>query len=104
MRQKLAFVVCGPPFVTLRRMNGFSPVRMTLFGSAGIAVPPSIWVSVAAINSAPAARTPSRDAAARPPRRIVVGARQATAAVIVAGDYIGAAITRKFAAEGFTVF
>lgn len=30
--------------------------------------------------------------------------RNATAAVIGAGDYIGAAITRKFAAEGFTVF
>ena len=30
--------------------------------------------------------------------------RQATAAVIGAGDFIGAAITRKFAAEGFTVF
>ncbi|HUN52721.1 MAG TPA: SDR family NAD(P)-dependent oxidoreductase [Candidatus Sulfotelmatobacter sp.] len=31
-------------------------------------------------------------------------ARQATAAVIGAGDFIGAAIVRKFAAEGFTVF
>ena len=31
-------------------------------------------------------------------------ARQATAAVIGAGDFIGAAIARKFAAEGFTVF
>lgn len=30
--------------------------------------------------------------------------RNATAAVIGAGDYIGAAICRKFAAEGFTVF
>jgi NAD(P)-dependent dehydrogenase (short-subunit alcohol dehydrogenase family) len=30
--------------------------------------------------------------------------RQATAAVIGAGDFIGAAIARKFAAEGFTVF
>jgi NAD(P)-dependent dehydrogenase (short-subunit alcohol dehydrogenase family) len=30
--------------------------------------------------------------------------RQATAAVIGAGDYIGAAIVRKFASEGFTVF
>ena len=30
--------------------------------------------------------------------------RNATAAVIGAGDYIGAAIARKFAAEGFTVF
>ncbi len=30
--------------------------------------------------------------------------RQATAAVIGAGDFIGAAITKKFAAEGFTVF
>ena len=31
-------------------------------------------------------------------------ARDATAAVVGAGDYIGAAIARKFAAEGFTVF
>jgi len=30
--------------------------------------------------------------------------RNATASVIGAGDYIGAAIARKFAAEGFTVF
>lgn len=30
--------------------------------------------------------------------------RQATAAIIGAGDFIGAAIARKFAAEGFTVF
>jgi NAD(P)-dependent dehydrogenase (short-subunit alcohol dehydrogenase family) len=30
--------------------------------------------------------------------------RNATAAVIGAGHYIGAAIARKFAAEGFTVF
>jgi NAD(P)-dependent dehydrogenase (short-subunit alcohol dehydrogenase family) len=30
--------------------------------------------------------------------------REATAAVIGAGDYIGAAIAKKFAAEGFTVF
>ena len=30
--------------------------------------------------------------------------RNATAAIIGAGDYIGAAIARKFAAEGFTVF
>jgi NAD(P)-dependent dehydrogenase (short-subunit alcohol dehydrogenase family) len=33
-----------------------------------------------------------------------VTARNATAAVIGAGDFIGAAIARKFAAEGFTVF
>jgi NAD(P)-dependent dehydrogenase (short-subunit alcohol dehydrogenase family) len=33
-----------------------------------------------------------------------VAQRQATAAVIGAGDFIGAAIARKFAAEGFTVF
>jgi NAD(P)-dependent dehydrogenase (short-subunit alcohol dehydrogenase family) len=32
-----------------------------------------------------------------------VAARNATAAVIGAGDFIGAAIARKFAAEGFTV-
>ena len=31
-------------------------------------------------------------------------ARNATVAVIGAGDFIGAAIARKFAAEGFTVF
>ena len=30
--------------------------------------------------------------------------RNATVAVIGAGDYIGAEIARKFAAEGFTVF
>src|SRR5229473_2374991 len=36
--------------------------------------------------------------------RTVVEAKNATAAVIGAGDYIGAAIARKFAAEGFTVF
>jgi NAD(P)-dependent dehydrogenase (short-subunit alcohol dehydrogenase family) len=33
-----------------------------------------------------------------------MAARQATAAVIGAGDFIGAAIARKFASEGFTVF
>src|SRR3984893_12026640 len=41
MRQKLALVVKGSPSLTLRRMNGFSPVRMTRFGSAGIAAGPS---------------------------------------------------------------
>lgn len=30
--------------------------------------------------------------------------RNATVAVIGAGDYIGAAIVKKFASEGFTVF
>ena len=30
--------------------------------------------------------------------------RNATVAVIGAGDYIGAAIARKFAAEGFIIF
>ena len=30
--------------------------------------------------------------------------RNSSVAVIGAGDYIGAAIARKFAAEGFTVF
>src|SRR5512136_1851732 len=30
--------------------------------------------------------------------------RNATAAIIGAGDYIGAEIAKKFAAEGFTVF
>jgi NAD(P)-dependent dehydrogenase (short-subunit alcohol dehydrogenase family) len=34
----------------------------------------------------------------------MVALRHATAAVIGAGDFIGAAIARKFAAEGFTVF
>ena len=33
-----------------------------------------------------------------------MAARNATAAVIGAGDFIGAAIAKKFAAEGFTVF
>jgi NAD(P)-dependent dehydrogenase (short-subunit alcohol dehydrogenase family) len=33
-----------------------------------------------------------------------VAARNATAAVIGAGDFIGAAIAKKFASEGFTVF
>jgi NAD(P)-dependent dehydrogenase (short-subunit alcohol dehydrogenase family) len=33
-----------------------------------------------------------------------VAARNATAAVIGAGDYIGGAIAKKFASEGFTVF
>jgi NAD(P)-dependent dehydrogenase (short-subunit alcohol dehydrogenase family) len=33
-----------------------------------------------------------------------MGARNATAAIVGAGDYIGAAIAKKFAAEGFTVF
>jgi NAD(P)-dependent dehydrogenase (short-subunit alcohol dehydrogenase family) len=33
-----------------------------------------------------------------------MASRNATAAVIGAGDFIGAAIARKFAAEGFTVF
>src|ERR1700730_7669558 len=40
MRQKLALVVKGSPSLTLRRMNGFSPVKMTRFGSAGIAAAP----------------------------------------------------------------
>ncbi|HEX9556776.1 MAG TPA: SDR family NAD(P)-dependent oxidoreductase, partial [Reyranella sp.] len=33
-----------------------------------------------------------------------MAARNATAAVIGAGDFIGAAIAKKFASEGFTVF
>src|SRR5262245_46527715 len=36
-------------------------------------------------------------------RRLSVEQRNATAAVIGAGDYIGAAIAKKFAAEGFTI-
>jgi hypothetical protein len=39
-----------------------------------------------------------------PHRSARVAERNATAAVIGAGDYIGAAIARRFAAEGFTVF
>ena len=34
----------------------------------------------------------------------IVQTRNATTAVIGAGDYIGAAIAKKFASEGFTVF
>src|ERR1700712_5017189 len=34
MRQKLAFVVFGLPSLSLKRINGFSPVRMSSFGSA----------------------------------------------------------------------
>lgn len=33
-----------------------------------------------------------------------MGLRHTTAAVIGAGDYIGAAIAKRFAAEGFTIF
>jgi NAD(P)-dependent dehydrogenase (short-subunit alcohol dehydrogenase family) len=33
-----------------------------------------------------------------------MAARKATAAIVGAGDYIGAAIAKKFAAEGFTIF
>src|SRR5947209_7849158 len=36
MRQKLALVVIAPPSLALRRMNGFSPVRITWFGSAAM--------------------------------------------------------------------
>src|SRR4051812_35499116 len=34
MRQKLALVVLALPSRSLKRMNGFSPVRITRFGSA----------------------------------------------------------------------
>jgi len=37
-------------------------------------------------------------------RRIVVRKRNTSVAVIGAGDYIGAAIAKRFAAEGFTIF
>src|ERR1700751_5937319 len=37
-------------------------------------------------------------------QEVQVTLRNATAAVIGAGDYIGGAIARKFAAEGFHVF
>src|SRR5258707_6532462 len=43
-------------------------------------------------------------AAFTPAGRTVVEARHATVAVVGVGDYIGAAIAKKFAAEGFTVF
>src|SRR5262249_41260425 len=36
MRQKLALVVSGSPSLALSRINGFSPVKITRFGSAGI--------------------------------------------------------------------
>src|SRR5277367_4256974 len=36
MRQKLALVVIVPPSVSLRRMKGFSPVRISRFGSRDI--------------------------------------------------------------------
>src|SRR5271166_1543719 len=36
--------------------------------------------------------------------RVVLEQRNATVAVIGAGDYIGAAIAKKFVSEGFTVF
>src|SRR5690349_2756257 len=39
-----------------------------------------------------------------PPRRATMTKRNATAAVIGAGDYIGAEIAKKFAAEGFSIF
>src|SRR5689334_11687232 len=36
MRQKLTLVENGSPSFSLRRMNGFSPVRITWLGSAAI--------------------------------------------------------------------
>jgi len=36
--------------------------------------------------------------------RTQLAERNATAAVVGAGDFIGAAIAKKFAAEGFTIF
>jgi len=38
------------------------------------------------------------------PRERLVETTNMSAAVIGAGDYIGAAIAKKFASEGFTVF
>jgi NAD(P)-dependent dehydrogenase (short-subunit alcohol dehydrogenase family) len=38
------------------------------------------------------------------PRRTILTKRNATAAVIGAGDFIGSEIAKKFAAEGFTIF
>ena len=37
-------------------------------------------------------------------REALLGRTNATAAVIGAGDFIGGAIAKKFASEGFTVF
>src|SRR5580658_4925517 len=43
-RQKLALVVGGAPSVSLRRMNGFSPVIIRWLGSADMAVTSlAIW-------------------------------------------------------------
>src|ERR1700756_2259458 len=53
---------------------------------------------------APGARYPENPAARNPQRSKLVEVRNAAAAVIGAGDYIGAAIARKFALEGFSVF
>ena len=38
----LGLVLLGPPSLALSRMKGFSPVKMTRLGSAGIDVPPSM--------------------------------------------------------------
>ena len=50
------------------------------------------------------ARDAARTGSGRSLRRGQLERRNATAAVIGAGDFIGSAIARKFAAEGFTVF
>src|SRR4051812_1749469 len=51
-----------------------------------------------------ARRRGNGDDVRRTGRRLTVQKRNATVAVIGAGDYIGAEIVKKFAAEGFTVF
>jgi 5,10-methylene-tetrahydrofolate dehydrogenase/methenyl tetrahydrofolate cyclohydrolase len=37
-------------------------------------------------------------------KKLLMEQRNVTAAVIGAGDYIGSAVAKKFASEGFTVF
>src|SRR6516164_1607167 len=56
------------------------------------------------VACAPRARCPANPAARSAQGSKLVEARNAGAAVIGAGDYIGAAIARKFALEGFSVF
>src|SRR5277367_908750 len=46
----------------------------------------------------------AHDWAKRQAQEVKLEYRNATVAVIGAGDFIGAAITKKFASEGFTIF
>ena len=55
----------------------------------------------ALVSTAAAVRSAAPSAAAE---GTALAKRNATAAVIGAGDFIGAAIAKKFAAEGFTIF